>query len=85
MRLTNLEARAARKRQSLKIGGRTRTDGTDGADWTHVDGLHGRDGTTHDCRKDECREVTKEDVLSFGMQLTPFGKVRFRCQIANIV
>ena len=46
MRLTNLEARAARKRQSLKIGGRTRTDGTDGADWTHVDGLHGRDGTT---------------------------------------
>ena len=39
MRLTNLEARAARKRQSLKIGGRTRTDGTDGADWTHEDGL----------------------------------------------
>ena len=31
----------------------------------------------NDCRKGECREVTKEDVLSFGMRLTRFGKVSF--------
>ena len=30
----------------------------------------------NDCRKDECREVTKEDVLSFGVRSACFGKVR---------